>query len=284
MQVDLVPDSPYRRSLQLWSFVPLRIAHPQYEVRFRRPRPRPAYTFLLDGIVGLANSGGVDHGHRIAVEIELHLDHVPRGARVRRHDRHLAPRQRIHQRGFADIRRTGDRDHQSLAQPLATSLRRQHILDLAQQHFDLRPRRRDQFGGHVAFIGKIDAGFDQRGGLDDLIAPGARAVAKQSLQLAQCLAALPVGVGVDQIVEAFGLGQVELAILERTPGKLARLRRAQIGKTRQRHDQRRHHRAPAVDLKFRDVLAGRACRTRKPEHHRIVDRLLIRLPQQYAAR
>jgi len=45
----------------------------------------------------------------------LHLDRIARGAGVRRDDRHLAPRQRIHQRRFADIRGTGDRHHQPVA-------------------------------------------------------------------------------------------------------------------------------------------------------------------------
>jgi len=39
---------------------------------------------------------------------------------------------------------------------------------------------------------------------------------------------LPIGVGTNQIVETFGLGEIELAILERAPGELARLRRAHI--------------------------------------------------------
>ena len=50
-------------------------------------------------------------------------------------------------------------------------------------------------------------------------------VAEQSFQLPQRLAALPIGVGMDQIVETFGLGQIELAILEGAPGKFAGLGR-----------------------------------------------------------
>ena len=89
-------------------------------------------------------------------------------------------------------------------------------------------RRRDQLAGHVAFVGEIDAGFDQGRRFDDLRAPVARLVAKHTLQLPQCLAALPVGVGMNQIVETFGLGEIELAILERAAGKLARLGGAHI--------------------------------------------------------
>ena len=39
-------------------------------------------------------------------EVELDLDHVARGAGVRRHDRDFPPRQLVDQRRLADIRRT----------------------------------------------------------------------------------------------------------------------------------------------------------------------------------
>ena len=38
----------------------------------------------------------------------------------------------------------------------------------------------------------------------------------------------------DEIVETFGLGQIDLAVLERTPGKLSRLRGSHIVDRRQR--------------------------------------------------
>src|SRR6202035_2396639 len=47
--------------------------------------------------------------------------------------RALAPRQRIHQRRLAAVRRARDGDHQSLAQPFAPTLCRKHFLDLAEQ-------------------------------------------------------------------------------------------------------------------------------------------------------
>ena len=137
----------------------------------------------------------------------------------------------IHQRRLADIRRTRDRDHQPVAQPFTSPLCRKHFFDFRKQRFDLRQRRRDQFGRHVAFVGEIDPGFDQRRGLDDLRAPVARAVAEQALQLTQRLAALPVGVGMDQIVETFGLGEIELAVLERAAGEFAGLGGAHIFET-----------------------------------------------------
>ena len=138
-----------------------RVGQPQHEVRIRRARPGTTDALLLDRIVGLANPGSVDHRHRIAVEIELHLDDVARGAGMRRHDRDFTPRELIHQRRLADIRRPGDRDDETIAKPLTSPLPRKHFLDLGQQRFDLRQRRRDQFRRHVALVRKIDPGLDQ---------------------------------------------------------------------------------------------------------------------------
>ena len=56
-----------------------------------------------------------------------------------------------------------------------------------------------------------------------LRAPVARSVAEQAVELPQRLAALQVGVGVNQVVEALGLGEIELAVLEGAAGELARL-------------------------------------------------------------
>jgi hypothetical protein len=75
-----------------------RVRQPENEVRIRCPRPRSTNTLLLHRIVRLANAGGVDNRHRIAVEIELHFDDVARGPGMRRYDRDLATRELIHQR------------------------------------------------------------------------------------------------------------------------------------------------------------------------------------------
>ena len=113
----------------------------------------------------------------------------------------------------------------------------QDFFDLVQQRHDPGTRRPEQFSRDVALVGKINAGFDQRRSLDDPRAPVARSVAKQPLQLSQGLPALPIRVGVNQIVETFGLRQIKLAVLERAPGELARLRGPHLFQRRERRDQ-----------------------------------------------
>ena len=105
---------------------------------------------------------------------------------------------------------------------------RKDFLDFTEQRLDFHQRRRDQFSGHVTFVGEINSGFDQGGRLDDPLAPVPHPVAEQTFQLAQRLAALPIGVGMDQIVETFGLDEIELAVLECAPGEFSRLGRTDI--------------------------------------------------------
>jgi hypothetical protein len=102
--------------------------------------------------------------------------------------------------------------------------------------------------------------------------------------LAQRLAPLPIGVRVDEIVESFGFGEIELAVLEGAPGKFTGLGRTNIFERGQRREQSGQHRTPAMDVKFRDVFPGRAGRTRKPQHHRIIDRPLAYIMEQRTGR
>src|SRR3569623_1241372 len=87
----------------------------------------------------------------------------------------------------------------------------------------LAQRRRHQLRRNIALGGEVDARFNQRHRLEDLLAPVLRAMAEQSLQLMQRLPPLPVGVGMNEIIETFGLGQIKLAVLERAARELAGL-------------------------------------------------------------
>ena len=87
----------------------------------------------------------------------MHLDHVARGAGIRRDDRRFAPRDAIEQRRLAGIGRPGDRHHQAVAQPFAAAARRR-----ARRRSRLRSwprdgqRRPDQILRHIGLVGEID--------------------------------------------------------------------------------------------------------------------------------
>ena len=134
---------------------------------------------------------------------------------------------RLSKRRLAGVRRPGDRHHQAVAQSLAARGAGQRFRDLVAQARAAIQRRRHQILRHIGLVGKIDPRLDQRQRLDQPLAPGLGAIAEQALELAKRLAALRLGLGADQVGEAFDRGEVELAVLERAAGELAGLGRAQ---------------------------------------------------------
>src|SRR6185437_16715563 len=96
IEIDLVAHEPDRRTPVVSHLCPIGVGEPEHKIGLGRAGTRTPHTLLLYGIVGLTNAGGVDDRHRIAVEVELHLDDVAGGAGMRRHDSDLAPRELIH--------------------------------------------------------------------------------------------------------------------------------------------------------------------------------------------
>ena len=60
-----------------------------------------------------------DDDHRIAAEVEPHLDHVARRAGLLRDDRRLAPGERVEEARLAHVGRAREHDAEALAQDLA---------------------------------------------------------------------------------------------------------------------------------------------------------------------
>ena len=84
----------------------------------------------------------------------------------------------------------------------------------------------------------------------------------------------------NQIIEAFGFGEIELAVLKRASREFARLGRTQTVDAAQSIEHRSDHRAAAMDMKFSDVFAGGAVRPRKPERHRFVDGTAVEIAKR----
>ena len=86
------------------------------------------------------------------------------------------------------------------------------------------------------------------------------------MRLSERLARLRLCLGVDQIGEAFDLGQIELAVLEGAPGELAGLGEARPGKREHGLDDLANHGAASMHVELGHVLSGEAGGTRKPQH------------------
>ena len=194
----------------------------------------------------------------------MHLDHVARRAGERRDDRRFAARDPVEQRGLAGIGRPRDRDHQTFAQPFAArgvgrALRR-FLFAATSQRLE---RLRGDIARDIGLVGEIDAGFGERLRFDQTPAPRLGAIAEQALQLPQSLAALRIGVGINQIRETFDGGEVELAVLERAARELAGQCHAQSVHRCERGEQRGDHRASAMQLDLGGVFARFAFRAGK---------------------
>src|SRR5262245_22999416 len=125
-EIDFVTHDPSSRARRTYELAWRRgclalggVDHPQHQVRACSLLARAPYALALDRIVRLPDARGVEHLDGIAAEIEMHLEHIPRGSGKRRDDRRLAPRQTIEQCRFARVRRPRDGNAQALAQPLA---------------------------------------------------------------------------------------------------------------------------------------------------------------------
>ena len=234
------------------------VLQPEHKVGLAHAVEGAADAFALDRAFGLADAGGVDQDDGIAAEIEPHLDDVAGGAGLLRDDGGIAPGEHVHQAGLAGIGRSGDHHAEAVAQDLAAAgvgQMRGHFRD---QHLHRGLRGRGDGLGDVALIGEVERGLERGAGCDQPCAPAVIERPQPAIGLTQRLAPLGLGLGVDQVGEAFGGGEVELAVLEGAAGELARLGEAHVGEAGQRAEHALDHRAAAMDVQLGHVLAGEA--------------------------
>jgi len=84
-----------------------------------------------------------------------------------------------------------------------------------------------------------------------------------ALRIQKSQASLSLGFGCDQIGQCFRLKQVDFAVEERASGKLARLGGPNSGDTYKFIQKRSNDSLPAMNMKFRVVLASEAMGTWK---------------------
>ena len=143
--------------------------------------------------------------------------------------------------------------------------------------------RRD-VGDHVALVGEVETGFDQRLRAHEFRAPAFVERAQRPFGLRQRLAALRFRLGVDEIGKSLDLGQVELAVLEGAARELAGLGEARAGQREHRADHSADHRAAAMHVKLGHVFAGEARRAFEPEDEAAIDERRVREPDRAQAR
>src|SRR5829696_8298849 len=228
--------------------------------------------FNLNRIARVAQTRRVDESHRQSTEVAAHLDGIAGGAGDRRYDGDVAARDGVDKGRLSGVRGAGEDDREALAQTLAAMAPG----EVARQFFrHVFPQYRGLFlhsSRDVGLVGEVERRLEQRQALDQPLAPALDEAAEPPLELAQGLAALRLGLGVDEVGQALDGGQVHPAVEEGAAGELARLRGAAARQAGERPQHGGAHGKTAVEVKLGLVLAGETVRTRHPDDERLVER------------
>ena len=115
-----------------------------------------------------AQTGGIDHMQRHAVDLDQLRHLVPGRAGDRRDDRQLRAGQRIEQRTFSHIRLTGDHHLNAFAQDRPLRSARHYARQARLQPLQLTPGI-GLFQKINVFLGKIQRCLDQHAQMDQLL-------------------------------------------------------------------------------------------------------------------
>ncbi len=124
----------------------------------------------------------------------------------------------------------------------------------------------------IGLVREVERRLEQRQAFDQPLAPALDQAAEPPLELAQGLAALRLGLGVDEVGQALDGREVHPAVEEGAAGELARLRGAAARQAGERPQHGGAHRKTAMEVKLGLVLAGEALRPRHPGDERLVER------------
>ena len=169
----------------------------------------------------IAQSGGIDHVKRHAVDQNRFFNPVARGAGYRRDDGGLFARKRIEQRGFTDIGPARKHHRQAGAQACALRGTAKNRSQSGSQCIKPRPRMLTLEKINL-FIGKVERRFDQHAQGHQRIFERMHLARKHAIEGTHCRARRLRRRRLDQIRHALGLRQIELAVQISAAGKFPR--------------------------------------------------------------
>ena len=207
------------------------------------------------------------------LKVHRHLDRVAGRARERRGYRHVPAGERIHQGGFADVRRTGDHHDEALPKPLGGSSAHERPVNPVGCAADRRARRRRGEIGGVLDVGEIELRLDRRHRFDNEVADGVAFPFQGAARDPLRLPALSLRLGLYEIGEPLDFREVDLAVGESPPGELAGFSGPDARKAGKGAGERGGNRTAAGDMEFRHLVAGETSRRRETDDKRPVDDL-----------
>ena len=243
--------------------------NPQPKIGLFGAHPRPTHALGLDQVLTLPQSGGVRQGDRITADDQVGVEDVAGGAGDRGDDGGLARDQGVEQRGLAGVGLADQDNAIAFTNPFSPARVGQRGPQVGDQAIQYGPGRAGQVVGDL-LIRKIDLGLDQGHRLEQVAAETGVGLAQGPVQLTERLGGLGRGLGVNQIGDSLGLGQIHPAVLERPAGEFTRIGRAKT-KGDQGLARGLDHGATAVEVKFGAVLASIAVRGRKTQNQRLIN-------------
>lgn len=271
-EIDLRQDAPDLagslrfRGSRCGILIVVRRRQPQREIGARRPFKGTADALPLDHAFGFAKARRVDKGDRHAFKIQMHLDHVPRGAGFLGDDGHIPSGERIQQAGLARVGLAKQNHLQAFPQTLRPTGTIEMPLDLTLKPLHLGPHALGHIIRHIVFIGEVERRLDHRARPRQTRPPVIVEIPQRAARLRHGKPSLRFRLCRDQVREPFHLEKVETVVVERPPCKLPRLRRPYAIECRQRFQHGRNDGASTMTMQFGNIFAGKARRRGKPEH------------------
>ena len=245
------------------------IEHRQDQASLFQFLPAAADALRFNGVLGLAQTGGVKEVQPDIPQLHRLLYHVAGGACYRGDDGTVEPGQQIQQGGLARIGAAHDGTVHALAQDGVRLI----VADQPVQRLLHAAQNAAQMGfvqlWHI-FLREIHPGCQMglQGGEGILLFPDLAGQRTGQGRIGQRCPLPPVGR--DQIHDRFGLRQAQFAVQERTAGVLAGGRRLRTGCQTGLH-QTACHRTAAVAGKLHHILAGVAVGRAEKQRHALIE-------------
>ncbi len=279
-QVDLVADDGdrltggHRRNLaQRACHIARGIDDEQHAIGARNFGSRPAHAFGLDNIGAFMQPRRIHDVQRQTVDLYPLAQDVARRAGNVRDDGSIGAGERVQQRGFPGVRRTGDHDRESVVQQSSLGCGCGERFELFAHGGETQAKRvvRQQ----VDFlVGKIDGRFDVHAQLDQRFDQRVYACGELSVQRTKRGARGLRGSCIDEIRNGFGLREVHAIVQERAFAEFAGTCDACTEGNQPLQEQIEHHGA-AVSLELDHVLSGERVWRRKIKQQTFVDHFAV---------
>ena len=224
----------------------------------------------LDGILSLAQARGVDDVQRNAFDLYRLAQGIARGAGDLGDDGAVFAGELVQQAGLADVGLTHQHHVQATAQQCALARAIENVLQLLTDGVESRQRARLLEKLDLLFR-EIEGGFDQHAQINQRIDNAVNLFRESARKRAQRRARGGGGGRLDEISNALGLGQIELAIEKGAARELARLGQAgaqlQTALEQHLHDDR-----AAMALQLEHVFTSEGRGGGKVERDALVER------------